>query len=383
MPVYKRFKGKKVKRGNPDYDKATWIAAGMVDGTRYHKSLPKAKTKSDATEAEDLIIAGIRQGDFDFLRDKTNFTDFVDSTYLPYCKVNNSTYRQKTYECNYLKSFFKKRLLKAITPKMCEEYKQWRLAQKARCQKCIHETHSENEPCEGRTVQPSTVNRELTTLKKLFNVAVENRKLKESPMRFVKKLDEPAPRERFLGAEEKQRLLAACRPNPQLLAIVMLALLTGWRKDQILSVRKTDLDETHRAVSIKKSKQQAARKVPVSPLAWQIFAALAEKADDHLFVSRMTGEKLGDFKDGWWAALDKANIRDFHFHDLRHTFATDMLAFGARDFTIQAALGHANIKTTSGYTHVKNDYLVEALEAVSNHINFNDYTIFTPSDKTQ
>lgn len=99
-------------------------------------------------------------------------------------------------------------------------------------------------------------------------------------------------------------------------------------------------------------------------MAWDIISALAENSDDFLFVNR-DGDRLGDSKDSWWAALDAAGIKDFHFHDLRHTFATDMLIVGARDFTVQAALGHANIKTTGIYTHVQNDYLRSALEMVS------------------
>lgn len=117
-------------------------------------------------------------------------------------------------------------------------------------------------------------------------------------------------------------------------------------------------------VTIKKSKRSKARKVPVSLMAWDIISALAENSDDFLFVNR-DGDQLGDSKDSWWAALDAAGIKDFHFHDLRHTFATDMLIVGARDFTVQAALGYANIKTTGIYTHVQNDYLRSALEMVS------------------
>ena len=90
MAVYKRYKGKRVKRGDENYDKATWIAEGTVDGIRYHKSLKNIKTKAKAEEQEDLIIGKIRQGEFDLLKDNTKFSDFVEETYLPYCQLSNA-----------------------------------------------------------------------------------------------------------------------------------------------------------------------------------------------------------------------------------------------------------------------------------------------------
>ncbi len=71
MPVYKRFRKKRVKRGDKDYDKGTWYATGMVDGVRYHKALRFAKTKVDAETEEDLMVAKIRHGEFDYIKDKT------------------------------------------------------------------------------------------------------------------------------------------------------------------------------------------------------------------------------------------------------------------------------------------------------------------------
>lgn len=183
-------------------------------------------------------------------------------------------------------------------------------------------------------------------------------------MRFVKMLPEPPSRVRFLSDEEKRRLLAAAAHNKRLTAIILIGLLTGWRKGQILEVRKTDLDFINKAVTIKQSKQSPPRTVPVSLMAWSIFVRLAETAKDYLFVNR-DRNRLGEFKDSWWEALSEAGIKNFHFHDLRHTFATDMITGGAQDLTVQAALGHAHMKTTAIYAHIKNECLRAALEMVS------------------
>ena len=68
MAVYKRYKGKRVTRKDPNYDKGTWIAEGAIDGVRYHKALKTAKTKADADTAEELLIAQIHHGELEFLK---------------------------------------------------------------------------------------------------------------------------------------------------------------------------------------------------------------------------------------------------------------------------------------------------------------------------
>lgn len=383
MSVFKRFRRKKVKRGDKNYDKGTWYATGMVDGIRYHKALKLAKTKVDAQTEEDLIVAKIRHGEFDFIKDKTKFSDFIEEIYLPYCKMNNENYGQKVYETNTLTAFFGKMLLKAITPAKIEEFKRKRSAEAVRCQKCVNDLHEENEKCNPKPVSTSTINRELSTLKKLLNVAIQNRKLKESPMRFVRMMNEPKPRERYLSQEEKAKLLAAVGENNQLMAIVLLALTTGWRKGQILSVKKSDLDFKNRAVSIIKSKRTPPRKVPVSNFVWRIFSHLAETAtNDYLFYNEKTEKRLGDFKKAWGTALTNSGIKDFRFHDLRHTFATDLYELGAESFTIQTALGHSAIKTTEIYTHVKDNVLRKQLEQLGETQDFEHYSTFTaPEEK--
>ncbi|HXG84010.1 MAG TPA: site-specific integrase [Pyrinomonadaceae bacterium] len=183
-------------------------------------------------------------------------------------------------------------------------------------------------------------------------------------MSRVNMLPEAEPRTRFLSEDEKKRLFAAIGGDKRLMAIVLIGLLTGWRKGQILGIQKRHLDADNIAVTIKKSKRCRERLVPVSLLIWNIFSALADEAEDFLFVNR-DGNPLGDFKDHWWKVLKEAGISDFHFHDLRHTFATDMIAAGGQSVTVQAALGHANIKTTGIYTHISNENLRAALELVS------------------
>jgi len=335
----------------------------------------------EAREKEDSIIAKIRVGEFDILRDKTRLSEFIDEIYLPYCRLKNPSYTKKKVETDSLKRFFGDIPINQLTPNKIEEFKRKRLSERVRCQKCVFGKHLEAEVCNAPLISPSSVNRELTTLKKLLNVALINRKIKESPMRFVELLPEPAPRDRFLTQREKQKLYEAIKHNRQLFAIVLIALTTGWRKGQILSVKKSDLDKERMAVSIIKSKKSPPRKVPVSNFTFAVFEQLATEAEtEYLFFNEKTGKRLGDFKNAWRAVLDRAGIDDFRFHDLRHTVATDMFDLGAGEFMVQTTLGHADIKTTRDYVHIKDPNLRNQLENLANSNKPGGPTIFPPSE---
>jgi integrase len=374
MPVWKRYKQKRVKRGDPDYNKGTWIAEGKVDGRPYKKALPRetVKTAEDARGRDDQIRAAIRSGDF---QKKIGFAQFIDEIYLPYCKSNLDSYPNKVLETNSLKAFFKDRPLNTITLSTCEEYKRWRKSQKAKCQKC---SNGLEHACEAALVKNSTVNRDLGTLSGAFKLAVADRKMRANPMELVPRLDEGDKRVRFLSPDEKARLWKELNKKLQLSCICTLAVLTGWRKEQILHLSKTDLIYGQKRVWVRKSKRKPRRDIVVGDMAWRILTALADQREHWLFLNP-SGERLVEFNYLWWKALKNAGVADFRFHDLRHTFSTDLLDDGTPEFAIQHALGHSRLQTTQLYAHVKETHLKEALDRLSEGLDFDPSAILTPS----
>lgn len=364
MPVWKRWDGKKVVRGDKNYDRATWVASGSVEGHRYNTAFPreKVKTAAEARVAEEALRQSKRSGDYAFLIDKTRFSEFVDNEYLPYAKEENDSYETKVFEAAPLKTYFKDALLKSFTPQSCEKYKNWRKAQFKRCQKCAHNIKHE---CRPEIISPSTVNREMTTLSAILERAIFLSKIKENPVQAVKKLREPEARERFLTLEEKERLLAETSKHTLLHLFVLIGILTGWRSGQILSLRRSDLDEPTHTATLIRSKQQKPRRVTVGDQAWKILLYLAERSrGDYLFYNPKTQTRYLSFKRKWGEALQKTGIENLHFHDLRRTFATDMLRLHASDLVIKNALGHSNLQTTSIYARSDNETMREALNAV-------------------
>lgn len=142
------------------------------------------------------------------------------------------------------------------------------------------------------------------------------------------------------------------------------------------------MNYVNQMVTLIKSKKDPERTITVSDFVWRILDDLASEAkSEYLFFNEKTGKRLGDFKSAWRAALTRAGIKDFHFHDVRHSFATELFDICGRGFTVQTALGHSDIKTTEIYTHVKDEDLLQQLNKVSERLDFQHYPIFTPSAK--
>lgn len=371
MAVFKRYKGQKITSRHPRWRDASWWAEGQVNGIRYHQSLKKdgVSSKDEALNAESLLVMSIRQGSFDLMRDRSSFSDYADNEYVQIVQAKNVSARMKLIHIAKLKDFFGGYKLKAITSGVCEKYKNWRLAQKLSCAR--HKSSDCTDPrCLPRNnVSPSTVNRELACLSDIFSSAIRDRKLDTNPMKFVQKLDEPPPRDKQLDGDKRYALLHACADHPSLLPIVLMALLTGWRRGQILGIKVEDLDEKTQSVWIGRSKGQAPRKVPVNETAWKILSRQAELwRTGLLFRSSKTGDQITDFTKTWKAAVKKAGVPKLRFHDLRGVFATAMLEAKADSFTIQKALGHSSDSMTKRYAQVRDPLLLDGLKHVESTI---------------
>jgi site-specific recombinase XerD len=93
---------------------------------------------------------------------------------------------------------------------------------------------------------------------------------------------------------------------------------------------------------------------------------------------------MGSVRTGFEHAVERANISDFHFHDLRHTFASRLVMAGVDIRTVQELLGHKTISMTLRYAHLSPDHKRKAMEALErwfsgkSHANFHDTPVLTP-----
>jgi len=225
-------------------------------------------------------------------------------------------------------------------------------------------------------VGPSTINRELSRLRHIFNKAIEWGCLRSHPMKDIKELREPPGRVRYLSAEERRALLAACEPqilkaNPMnagrilsplielyLSSVVLSALHTGMRRSEILSLKWTDVDLRARMIRLRDTKTGDARGIPINDNLYRVFATLSNGSDSPFIFPNISPDQLTM---AFRRACGRAGIVDFTFHDLRHDFASQLAMRGTGLRAIQTLLGHRDIRMTIRYSHLSDESLRTAV----------------------
>jgi len=210
----------------------------------------------------------------------------------------------------------------------------------------------------------ATVNRYHVALSGLYTWARKNRLLArnfDSPARHVEKRPEPRGRVRFLKDDERERLLAACRGSswPRLYLLALMALSTGARRGELLALRWCDLDLERGEATLHDTKNGDPRVLVLLPQVLDELAKFAPKdaavSAALVFRSRLRPSQPFSFKTAWLEAVDAAELRDFHFHDLRHTCASYMAQHGASLLEIADTLGHRTLKMVQRYSHLSTD----------------------------
>jgi len=253
-------------------------------------------------------------------------------------KSRSSIYMQ-TLQLNWWKAQLGQRALADITPALLAEYRE-KLAQ------------GEKQPRSNATVV-----RYMAALSHAFTIAVREWEwLEDSPMRKVSKPKEPRGRVRFLSDEERTRLLDACQVshNPFLYTVVVLALATGARKGELLSLRWPDVDLKRGTLTFHQTKNGERRAVPLTGQALTLMQqhAKVRRLNTQLVFPDATGTKPLSLRDAFEGAVVRAGISDFHFHDLRHTFASYLAMNGASLLEIAEALGHKTLAMVKRYAHL-------------------------------
>jgi integrase len=221
----------------------------------------------------------------------------------------------------------------------------------------------------SKGVSPATVNRSLAVLKRIFNLAIKWGLVDKNPVRFVEFLKEPEGRLRFLGKDEQVALLGQCQGD--IYDIVVLALRTGMRRGEVLNLRKADLDFERELICVAKTKTGRTRQLPMLA---EVKAVLEKRIDgraeqEPLFKNQQ-GRQLKSCTISFAKALERAEIADFHFHDLRHTYATDLISAGVEIFTVAKLLGHTDPKITARvYAHLSPEYRRSEMEKYQNYLN--------------
>jgi integrase len=287
------------------------------------------------------------------LRQIPTFAAFVHERYLPYAKGYKRSWSTDL-------SLLKNHLLPAFGDKHLDQIDK-------------HEIITFHHAFTAKGYAPATANRPLILLRTIFNRAIEWEipGVTKNPTKGIPLLVENNKIERFLTAEEAKRLYAALleSPNPLLRYIVMLALLTGARKNEVLKAKWADFDLDRRIWKIPHSKSGKARHVPLSDGALTVLAEVPRiPGNVHVFPNRATGKPFVTVFYAWDSARKAAGLPDFRMHDLRHSFASLLVNAGRTLYEVQTLLGHAHSKTTQRYAHLSSDSLLDAANAAARAI---------------
>jgi integrase len=145
----------------------------------------------------------------------------------------------------------------------------------------------------------------------------------------------------------------------------LLALNTGMRKGEILSLEWSQIDLDNRTIRIDNSKtKQGERRIPMNDTVWNLLSGLEQnRKGEFVFPSpRGADGRMRDHKKGFWKAIKLAGIDHIRFHDMRHSFASKLVRAGVDLITVQHLLGHSKITMTARYAHSLADAKIEAVK---------------------
>jgi integrase len=371
----------------------------MVKGERYYGSIPisdEAKTKIEAKEIVAGIKRQVRAGTYrpEKIENLDDFATFVDEVYLSYSKDHKASHYHDKFRCKVLKEYFKGKKFSDITPMLVRKYIKERLESTTQRVEIKADGEKEN-----RLRSPVTVHKEVVLLSSIFRMAIEEGVAQNNPCSAIgksvrKKLKARNKRQRYLTLDEEKRLLNALTgPREHLRPVVQLALWTGMRQGELLSMQwehnnlgslpvqmivGKDLYEVRpNHLLIPKSKNGKPRVIALNNAAVALLRIMAQDATKgkYVFENPMTGKPLKWIvKHGFPSACIEAKIpygvdtpNGLTFHDLRHTWATRACECGVDPYTIRDVLGHSTVAMSADYTHSTPEARQRAMEAVGQY----------------
>lgn len=224
----------------------------------------------------------------------------------------------------------------------------------------------------GRKLSPATQNRYRTSIMRALNLAKQAGWVDSIP--HVTKNAEPKKRIRWITKEEAERLLN-CMTLEWLKDVTLFALLTGARMTEILTMTwdKINFDQRIAVVSSDIAKSGHARPLPLGKEAIALLRRREKIRVSQYIFHRGKGKLISEIdRESFYRATEKANIQDFRFHDLRHTWASWHVQSGTPLMVLKELGGWETIEMVQKYAHLNADHLLE----YTNHVKLTSNSFF-------
>ena len=216
-------------------------------------------------------------------------------------------------------------------------------------------------------------NRTMAVLSRMFSLAVRWRMRPDNPAKGIERNIEYR-RQRYLNGDELVRLSKALakHPHPEAADAIRLLLLTGARRGEVFGMRWQDVDlgAAKWSKPAASTKQKRPHEVPLSAPARQLLSNIQKRQrragirSKFVFPGGGATGHVVELKKSWAMLTKAAGIADLRLHDMRHSYASQLVSAGASLPLVGALLGHTSPSTTARYAHLHHDPLRAATERV-------------------
>jgi integrase len=324
-----------------------WHFRKTINGVRYRGAFKTARNRVQAEQAEAAAILEIHNGTYGSRRKQSpTLKGFVDTTFRPWAEANRRSWKGDEGRLNAIVRFFGSKRLDEINPFMIERFKM-----KLRKTK-VQIFNAKHPP--DKLLSTGSINRTLSLLSRVFSVAIMSKEALTNPCRDVKHLPGEQPRTRYLLPDEEARLWAVLDSKPQYLGVIIrVALHTGMRRGEVFRLKWNQIDFFREEIKATKTKNGHDRPVPMNEEVKAILLRWREgSTGEFVFPSpKKTGREITSIGKSFNRSVKEAEITDFHFHDLRHTFGTRAADMGVGMNAIADVMGHSDIRMTKRYSH--------------------------------
>lgn len=312
-------------------------------------SYDKARQKAMRLRSE-VELGGNPLEERQALRAVPTLAEFIRDTYVPHIHLHRRNFQSTLsfLKCHILPRFGAKHL-DAITSNL------------------VAQAH---EDLRAKGYALAQANKLPILLKIMFNLAKKKGipGSQSNPADSVLLFNPNNAKERYLSSAETQRLheaLSRCG-SVQFKSIVALLLLLGCRKRELLDARWEDVDLERRNWRIPMSKSGKARNIPISDKALEVLQGLPRwNGCPYVVPNPDTKRPFGNMFYLWDKVRKEAGIADLRMHDLRHTFASNLVNSGQSIYVVSKLLGHSQLKTTARYSHLADETLMSAVDAAA------------------
>jgi integrase len=364
--------GKKVFRayyrraGKPAYSTIDTYGAITLKGARDAVLKIRAQAREGVCPVEERRKVKVKAEENQKAQDNQRellLRNFLEQVYIPDAKRRGMKTIDKTDQMvrSHFADFLDYRL-DHITPKMIEKWQTDALA---------------------KGLKPTSINRALNPLRAIMTIAVEKEYLEIHPLKRCKNLSvQDDMKERYLSAEEETRLRNQLEKRNQeksirlppdderiyadhIMPIVLVALNTGMRRGEIFQLTWDNVSFKNNIITVTADTAKSSRKRYINMNKetqrvledWNIYSSRVGL----VFPNPATGKSLVEIKSMWVNILKDAGIDNFRFHDLRHTFASNLVMKGAPLYMVQKLLGHSTLEMTMRYAHLSPDSTAQAV----------------------